>query len=354
MTQPTSRLALARQGDPEAIAGIIRDSLRPSFDVKGNVSPDNFLEITLETDKHLDQNYVNDLVKKIEDYVLKYFGIHKRKMRISVHSGANTLNDLSDIFGDESSALVTNSNNLKSLQPSRNSSLDQKPQSLNLSLNQVSSEMPHQKDNEIFQLSAINFLATLALLGFIGALILNFIPSFPSFPFRGWGNAQVGELISSLFFTILIVERSLEVFVTTWRGVESAYLKQKIVELQPVSASDSTSDLTSDLTSKARDNEELNNVKEELARYKAKTSKLSLWTGLLIGILTSFVGIRILETFIDVSASDINEIQLRAFRILDIILTGGLIAGGSKGFHQIMSIYEEFMEATTRKIKDSP
>jgi hypothetical protein len=349
MTQPTSRLALARQGDPEAIAGIIRDSLRPSFDVKGNISPDNFLEITLETDKHLDQNYVDDLVKKIEDYVFKYFGIHKRKMRISVHSGANTLNDLSDIFGDESSALVTNSNNPKSLQTSRNSSLDQKPQSLNLSLNQVSSEMPNKKDNEIFQLSAINFLATLVLLGFIGALILNFIPSFPSFPFRGWGNAQVGELVSSLFFTILIVERSLEVFVTTWRGVESAYLKQKIVELQSVPAID----LTSDLTSKVGDNEELNNVKEELARYKAKTSKLSLWAGLLIGILTSFVGIRILETFIDVRASDINEIQLRAFRILDIFLTGGLIAGGSKGFHQIMSIYEEFMEATTRKIKDT-
>ena len=451
MTQPTSRLALAKQGNPEAIAGIIRDSLRPSFNVTGEISIDDFLEISLETDKQLEQGYINDLIKKIEDYVLKYFGISKARLRIFVHpeqdiskghpsnpiandpstTPSNFLSEVFDIdtfgstldespdisledtFGDtlenESSSdfdlnfdnpLDNPLNNPPSNQPILVTDLVKtshthesklvveagkaiQPPKPNLSssslskdaLTNPSSKQPRQPTQELkasnmnikangmssrstktsggngmFGLKAINFLATLAFLGFIVALVLNLIPEFPSLAFKNLRNAQIGELVSSLFFTILIVERSLEVFISTWRGVEASQIKQRITDQQLAV------DHASDDSSNDRDREigDLNDLNADLTTYKATTAKIALWLGLALGILTSFVGIRILETFIQVGVdANVNDIQLRTFRILDIILTGGLIAGGSKGFHQLMSIYEEFMAATTRRIKNN-
>jgi len=471
VTQPTSRLALAKQGNPEAIAGIIRDSLRPSFNVTGERSIDDFLEISLETDKQLEQGYIDDLIKKIEDYVLKYFGISKARLRVFVHSEqdiskdrprnpipSNFLNEVFDIdtfgstldaspdisledtFGDtlknesssdfdlnfdnpldnplnnppsnpsvlavdstgvsssntienkisstnvSDSTLVTVSHTHESnlaverekviQPPKRNSSSSSlskdvltnplskptrlppqelKASNMNVRDNGMSSRSTKTSGgNGMFGLKAINFLATLAFLGFIVALFLNLIPEFPSLAFKNLGNAQIGELVSSLFFTILIVERSLEVFISTWRGVEASQIKQSIADQQL--AVDHASNSASDNSSADSDREigDLNDLNADLTTYKATTAKIALWLGLTLGILTSFVGIRILETFIQVGVdANLNAIQLRTFRILDIVLTGGLIAGGSKGFHQLMSIYEEFMDATTRRIKNN-
>ena len=39
------------------------------------------------------------------------------------------------------------------------------------------------------------------------------------------------------------------------------------------------------------------------------------------------------------------------FRLIDVVLTTGLLAGGSDGLHKIVQTITDFMEATSRRIK---
>ncbi|WP_414544151.1 hypothetical protein [Nostoc sp. CCY0012] len=66
--------------------------------------------------------------------------------------------------------------------------------------------------------------------------------------------------------------------------------------------------------------------------------------------MTSAVGIRALETFVNIQGLPDNQVTV--FRWLDVFLTGGLIAGGSEGIHKLTQVIVEFLEATSQQIKD--
>jgi hypothetical protein len=44
--------------------------------------------------------------------------------------------------------------------------------------------------------------------------------------------------------------------------------------------------------------------------------------------------------------------QVLIFHVLDTILTGGLIAGGSDGIHKLTGVFTAFLEETRNQIKD--
>jgi hypothetical protein len=90
----------------------------------------------------------------------------------------------------------------------------------------------------------------------------------------------------------------------------------------------------------------------ELARanYRSNTRKIALWSSFILGIITSAIGIRSLETFVDIQG--LPNYQIMIFRWLDVFLTGGVIAGGSEGIHKFTQVIIEFLEATTKQIKD--
>ncbi|NJK36333.1 MAG: hypothetical protein HC825_05750 [Oscillatoriales cyanobacterium RM1_1_9] len=239
---------------------------------------------------------------------------------------------------------------------------------------------------------SLPFVLTVLL---VGTLIpASLTPSL--FVLKPFGWEDVGQLLTFLILVALFLERALEVFITTWRrpGEEIfdnriqacerkiAELKNqidaKVAHSKTVAVSENfpsndpmmpeqrvevtqtpgdVSELQNWLGKKLIDLEGINANRRE---YKSQTRKVALWTALFVGVLLSGVGIRALETLVvlkDFPNGDqpifYNQ-QMGIFRVLDTILTGGLIAGGSEGIHKITQVFTTFLEQTRNQMQDRP
>ncbi len=215
---------------------------------------------------------------------------------------------------------------------------------------------------------------------------------FPnSVTFRTFGFNEVSQLLTLLVLVSLFLERALEVFINTWRLPLQEELEneiqnnERVIEekrqlreakmdqpqtIMQITEAEVSEDLkkvknevavqaipegTDKLTTEV--NLELNTLKtnEQLrSAYKSQTRKIALWTALSVGLLISGVGVRSLDTLLQpVPQGALNSgIQSLVFRCRDVVLTGGLIAGGSDGIHKITQLASTFFEETRNGIKD--
>ena len=68
--------------------------------------------------------------------------------------------------------------------------------------------------------------------------------------------------------------------------------------------------------------------------------------------MVSAVGFRSLQTLVDpASLAALPGVQRFIFGLLDVFLTGGLIAGGSDGIHKIAQVFYDFMDATAERAR---
>ncbi|BAY24763.1 hypothetical protein NIES2100_45600 [Calothrix sp. NIES-2100] len=211
---------------------------------------------------------------------------------------------------------------------------------------------------------------------------------------RPFGFDNLMQLLTLPFFISLLLERSLEVFITTWRGPTTEqlevsiqqqtaliaerrkiiadqqqnqipYLSANPIIVNPSAGTTLEQQLIQDFNQTPVDSfqqiqpyiDELNNtinnlntLERERLAYKSNTRIIALWTSLLCGLLISAIGIRSIEPLIILDAN--NPIQIIIFRCLDALLTGGLIAGGSEGIHKFTQVFTDFLEASSRQAKD--
>jgi hypothetical protein len=226
---------------------------------------------------------------------------------------------------------------------------------------------------------------------FIVGLILSSAVVFPnSVTFHSFGVNEVTQLLTILALVSLFLERALEVFISTWRRPREEELDNEIqnnqrviaekkelreakieqpqgilkttetavggepkrmmqeVAVKPIPAE--TGQLTAELESelqKLKKNEELRSA------YKSQTRKIALWTALFFGLMISGVGIRSLDSLVQpVQGSVYSGVQSLVFRCLDVLLTGGLIAGGSDGIHKITQLFTTYFEETRNGLRD--
>ena len=135
-----------------------------------------------------------------------------------------------------------------------------------------------------------------------------------------FGINQVSQILTLLTLVALFFERALEVFVLTFRKLDEQKYE---LELRSFGTPEN---------------------QKKLDNYKDETRKITLWAALLGGVLISMVGVRGLESFVTLT-SNTNNWQLSLFRILDILLTGTVIAGGSDAIHKILQVFTTFMDA---------
>lgn len=235
--------------------------------------------------------------------------------------------------------------------------------------------------------SESSLFIVLIIVSFLVVTFSTWLSSQP-FTFRPFGLSDIIQQLTLPLFISLLLERSLEVFITTWRSpfieeLDIEIQRQKILideklklakeQNQQSNITDLKSNRSSILPPEGMSLEqqiiqnfiqsqeevllvakpELDdlNVKErQRAAYKADTRTIALWTSLLVGLLISAIGVRSIEPLVIIDSN--NQIQLVIFRSLDALLTGGLIAGGSEGIHQIIQVFINFMEATSQQIKD--
>lgn len=198
---------------------------------------------------------------------------------------------------------------------------------------------------DLSRLPAVATIAGLAIL--IAAIFLGFIP----LGFKPFDSATIAGLLVQLLIISVFTERALEGFINAWRESKKQDLayqigtqEQALEELAHSNAEDNKID---------EKKKELENLKWEFHQYTFQTMRISLWSSFVFGLLISAVGVRVIEPLISISLADpkLANLQLNAFRMVDILLTGGLISGGSEGIHKIASVYNRFMDSTASRVE---
>ena len=164
---------------------------------------------------------------------------------------------------------------------------------------------------------------------------------------KAFGAGDITKLLGRFFVLALFVERTLEVFITAWRGKETVQRENELkaakesVLLSPPDPSDT---------------EVIKDKANWLAAYKCETQAIALRSALVLGILIAAVGVRSFNIFVEEPtlpqpAQWFNQLQLGTFHVLDVLVSGGIIGGGSDAIHKMMNVITEFLDATASKMK---
>lgn len=225
-------------------------------------------------------------------------------------------------------------------------------------------------------LQDIVLIAVCALLGLLVAICAGGF-QFERLIFDPKLGQNLANVLGTLLVVSVFVERVIEVFVSAWSDPESdqheqnrdywksrqAELKNEVSDLlselngtNPPSSDRQAkiAELLSDKRAAIEDAGKLADVESKaLLPFEARTRRISTWIGLVVGMLVSAVGFRFLGQIVSVDAIDSTDgksLQYPFFIAADVLLTGAVLAGGSKLIHQIFSLYESFMDLTQDKL----
>ena len=183
------------------------------------------------------------------------------------------------------------------------------------------------------------------------------------------------QVLGVLTLIALILERSMEVFLTTFRAAAGEEMDRKIDALEEkiwslrkqaermdvLPGEEQEKALQERKNRRAELKEELEKLEERLSKeatergnYRSTTRKIALWVALFMGLIVSALGFRALASLVGQETLNLLPSgQKQAVHIVDLILTGGLIAGGSDGIHKIAEVLRSNMEASTRRAEDT-
>lgn len=199
---------------------------------------------------------------------------------------------------------------------------------------------------------------------------------FVGIPFTKDLGSKVPSLLGSLLVVSLFVERVIEVFVSIWRDEATDMLEQQLANNQDTQArrkreiADLLQEASDPKTTDARKLEiqavlgekrsELDQaekgedvVQQQLVPKYAHTRRVSTWVGLAVGVLASAVGFRFFNQTVQFDQAVLPESQKAWFTFADVLLTGAILAGGSKAIHNIFSVYDTFMNSTEKRTSAS-
>lgn len=170
-------------------------------------------------------------------------------------------------------------------------------------------------------------------------VVLVVVYNFDAIPFKDEFLSNIGNLLALLFFASLLLERALDVLLTITRAPHSEQLDEVIADFRYLLQQ---KDIPPEKKQQTR--ESLIAKQDEKRDWRNGTRNISMWLGLILGVIIAAVGIRTLGSIIDMSAIP-NKAQHDAFAVVDVLLTGGLLAGGSDGIHKVAELYRNFFES---------
>lgn len=135
-----------------------------------------------------------------------------------------------------------------------------------------------------------------------------------------------------LYIVALFVERSLEVLIKAWRQGGKSRLEEAL--------------RLADQGARAE-------AEKAVEEYRTGTQRRALLVGLTLGIMVSLSGVRLLGPIFEFGGTDGWSFQQAVFQFTDIIVTAGLIAGGSKTIHELMALIDDFLRTSRKRTKQS-
>jgi hypothetical protein len=159
---------------------------------------------------------------------------------------------------------------------------------------------------------------------------------------QGVTMEKIWMQIMALFVVSLFLERAVDVFLTVTRNEKSEHLRHSIRQVKSAHK-----EKMGDNTAISR--ETIDPLENELHAHRSQTRSIALWTSFIVGLLVALVGVRTLQPiFCPDGKFPLLGNQIKWFQAMDIFITGGLLAGGSEGFHEIIKLYRSFMEKANR------
>ncbi|ESA32148.1 hypothetical protein N836_26520 [Leptolyngbya sp. Heron Island J] len=163
------------------------------------------------------------------------------------------------------------------------------------------------------------------------------------------------QKLTILIVVALFLERALEVYKLSYLSQEKERLAAQVehvqVELQLLlTNADESSNNEAIKAVKLR----LFNAEESLRVYKNYMRQNLLRVAIAFGTLISLVGVRSLESAFNFPEPEsiLELFRFYLFRVLDVILTAGLIAGGSEGIHNIIKKLSNLFPDVPQKVVD--
>lgn len=147
----------------------------------------------------------------------------------------------------------------------------------------------------------------------------------------------VVQQLTILVIVALFLERALEVYKLSYFSPEKERLAAKVehFQMELLSLSPQTSANSDKIQAVQL---RLYSAEESLRNYINHMRQSLLRVAIGFGLLIGLVGLRSLESAFDfpVPESVLEMFRFYLFRVLDLILTAGLIAGGSEGLHNVI------------------
>jgi hypothetical protein len=173
-------------------------------------------------------------------------------------------------------------------------------------------------------------LFALAMLGAWRSDLVRFVPI---------SGEDVVDLLTPLILIALFIERALEVFVTGWRSLGKDQLSATLDDAK-------------------RSGARIAEAEAALDEYRRQTQRIAFLSAAAAGAAIAIVGVRVLEPLTDVQLA--QELwrddpagigyQGFGFRLVDIVLTAGLLAGGAEGIHRVMTLFLDFVSTTRERV----
>ena len=207
---------------------------------------------------------------------------------------------------------------------------------------------------------------------------LNFIPT--TFD-------AVVDVMAPLLLVGLFIERAVEVFINTGRGLGRRPIDEKIEriegqisdldsrraelrnQLESVSGQALTRGQKNDLVSQIENlriaidqskaglsqtsvNSETIGLLQQRETYKTQTQRIAFVASVTAGLIVALAGIRAISPLVDVDLvfrGVGNEIPLILFHGVDVLLTAGLLGGGASGIHKVLSVFGDQLNSMRSK-----
>ncbi len=175
--------------------------------------------------------------------------------------------------------------------------------------------------------------ATLVSLIFVLIVAVESSQQFTGIAWKPFGSGHLLALITSLFVVAVFMERSIEAIITPVRIQDRERLERDLALLsEAVEQGDD-----------AKAEQRRIKAKNDLRKYKLDTDKYAIWFSFVFGLLISLVGLRTLQGFVEPESFKlISPLQETIFHSVDVVLTGGVIAGGSAAIDKVGRKLSEF------------
>ena len=207
-------------------------------------------------------------------------------------------------------------------------------------------------DNDSFlkkYASQITFILFVAVIVLFGATIRT-----NRIAFHDDLQKQVIDLLTNLGVLSLVLERALELYASIW------FRKERIPLDEIKSKADSKVDIEKKKTAApetAKDAkiddalEEQKTAGTNLSAYKQKTMTYTLRVSFIAGIIISIAGFRVLDSIF--VSDNITGLQMYIYNYVDILLTAGILAGGSNGIHALSTTLGAFFDTSKERMRNA-